>query len=625
MGSITPVTKADVENAAKLASAHDFIQTFPLGYHTKVGEAGTQLSGGQKQRLAIARALIRKPAVLLLDEATSALDSASERQVQKALDELLDAGGRTTIVVAHRLSTVRHAHQICVLDKGKLAEVGTHDELMKKKGAYEKLLKLQLSVQREEDCGTTARDEKVEEESTGAAEQLLASRTTSPKESEAETPGEKDYTHAAKTYDFQKDLGARYAVTQCWKLSRQDYKYYVMGVGFTILGSLVMPYYSVQFSYVVNIFNQPPAVLDPQTNNWYAAYNEPLIASKVSNLCMLMQALSIFWLLQSIGSSWAFGKAGELLTVREITWHDKQGTGQILWKLGADIPQLKTLVGANIASAANFLFTTVIGIGIAMYFSWRFCLCILITMPLLGISSIGVALNMRAIEGDYSSGIVSESVNSVKTVTAFGLQPRLLEKYEEKLEEHMTDERGIRKLSALGTGVASGSVFMILALAVWGINVFISRGLMEVDIATIVIMVLVTTVSAFGELARLVSDTSLPQDAARRIFNVIARKSKIDPFSSEGLKLDEVKGLVEFQEVYFRYATRPNLSVMDGLSFRVEPGTTTALVGPSGCGKSTTVSLIQRFYDPLGPEIGQWSSACLFSCFGRWRSLPGWA
>ena len=130
------------------------------------------------------------------------------------------------------------------------------------------------------------------------------------------------------------------------------------------------------------------------------------------------------------------------------------------------------------------------------YFSWRFCLCILITMPLLGISSIGVALNMRAIEGDYSSGIVSESVNSVKTVTAFGLQPRLLERYEEKLEEHMTDERAIRKLSALGTGVASSTVFMILAAAVWGINVFISRGLMEVDIATIVTWLMIS--HAFG-------------------------------------------------------------------------------------------------------------------------------
>ena len=206
---------------------------------------------------------------------------------------------------------------------------------------------------------------------------------------------------------------------------------------------------------------------------------------------------------------------------------------------------------ANIASAANFLFTTIIGISVAMYYSWRFSLCILITMPLLGISSIGVAMNMRAIEGDYSSGVVSESVNSVKTVTAFGLQPVLLEKYEKKLEEHMNDERGIRKLSALGTGVASGSVFMILAMAVWGINLFISRGLMEVDVATVVIMTLVTTVSAFGELARLISDTQLPQDAARRIFNVIARRSKIDPFSKEGIKLDEVKGHVEFREVPF--------------------------------------------------------------------------
>eukprot|EP00435_Cladocopium_sp_Y103_P027614 s1905_g6.t2 len=608
------VSKADVEQAAKLASAHDFIMSFPMGYQTKVGEAGTQLSGGQKQRLAIARALIRKPAVLLLDEATSALDSASERQVQKALDELLELGGRTTIVVAHRLSTVRHAHQICVLDKGKLAESGTHDELMRKEGAYEKLLRLQLSVQKEEEEASSSPkqdDVKADDAHAGGA-QMLLQRAGSPKDSEEKAAGEDSYLEKAKKYDFGKDLGAKYAVSQVWKLTKQDYKYYIIGVGFTMLGAFVMPYFSVQFSLTVNIFNQPPAVLDPKSKNWYAAYNEPLIASNVSNLCMLMQALSIFWLLQAIGGAWAFAKAGELLCVRvrgalfeallrqEVAWHDKQGTGQILWKLGADIPQLKTLVGANIASAANFFFTTIIGIGVAMYYSWRFCLCILITMPLLGISSIGVAMNMRAIEGDYSSGIVSESVNSVKTVTAFGLQPVLLEKYERKLEEHMTDERGIRKLSALGTGVASGSVFMILAMAVWGINLFISRGLMEVDIATVVVMTLVTTVSAFGELARLISDTTLPQDAARRIFNVIARRSKIDPFSTEGAKLDQVKGHVEFREVYFRYATRPNLPVFDGLSFIVEPGTTTALVGPSGCGKSTSVALLQRFYDPLG-------------------------
>eukprot|EP00438_Fugacium_kawagutii_P020651 Skav217351 [mRNA] locus=scaffold4442:13637:17938:+ [translate_table: standard] len=381
--------------------------------------------------------------------------------------------------------------------------------------------------------------------------------------------GEDSYLEKAKKYDFGKDLGAKYAVGQVWKLTKQDFKYYVIGVGFTMLGAgpeisigghqwghgsaFVMPYFSVQFSLTVNIFNQPPAVLDPKTKNWYAAYNEPLIANNVSNLCTLMQALSIFWLLYfgsmldgvapviAIGGSWAFAKAGEMLCVRV--------RGALFEAL---LRQDRSRPTANIASAANFFFTTVIGIGVAMYYSWRFCLCILITMPLLGISSIGVAMNMRAIDGDYSSGIVSESVNSVKTVTAFGLQPVLLEKYEKKLEdwvpEHMTDERGIRKLSALGTGVASGSVFMILAMAVWGINVFISRGLMEVDIATVVVMTLVTTVSAFGELARLISDTQLPQDAARRIFNVIARRSKIDPFSTAGTKLDQVQGHVEFKE-----------------------------------------------------------------------------
>jgi len=622
-GSANSVTKADVEQAAILASAHDFISTFPRGYQTMVGEAGAQLSGGQKQRLAMARALIRKPAVLLLDEATSALDSASERAVQKALDELLEVGGRTTIVIAHRLSTVRNAHQICVLDKGKVVEQGTHEELMSKQGAYEKLLRLQMSASKDGDVPPAEKEETTTVLPAQApapvpaapgAQALLEATSSKEPDANDQAQGKTDEDRClklAKSYDFEKDLGTAFAVKEVWKMSKQDYKYYMIGVGFTLLGSMVMPYFSVQFARTINIFNQPPAVLDPVSHNWYAAYNEPFIAASVTNLCMLMQALSVFWLLQAIGASWAFAKAGELLTLRvrarffeallrqEISWHDKQGTAHLLWKLGADVPSLKSLVGANIAGAANFGFTTVIGVGVAMYFSWRFCLCILILIPLLGISAIGVGLNMRKIDGDYSSGVVSEAVNCVKTVTAFGLQGRLMEKYETKLESHMEDEQRIRRISALGTGVASAGVFMILAMAVFGINVFISRGMMQVDIATIVIMVLVTTVSAFGELARLVTDTSLPQESARRVFNIIARKSKIDPFSDEGLKLQQVSGKVEFRKVHFRYATRPNLAVFNGLSFTIEPCTTTALVGPSGCGKSTAVGLLQRFYDPL--------------------------
>ena len=133
-----------IEAAARKANAHDFIASFPQGYDTIVGERGIQLSGGQRQRIAIARAVLKDPAILILDEATSALDSESERLVQEALDKLMK--GRTSIVIAHRLSTVRDADRILVLDKGRVRESGTHDELIADVGGlYHSLSRLQLA------------------------------------------------------------------------------------------------------------------------------------------------------------------------------------------------------------------------------------------------------------------------------------------------------------------------------------------------------------------------------------------------------------------------------------------------------------------------------------------------
>ncbi len=134
-------TDTEIEAAARIANAHEFIQAMPEGYHSNIGDGGNKLSGGQKQRLSIARAVLKNPPIMILDEATSALDTESERLVQEALENMMQ--GRTSLVIAHRLSTIQNADRIVVMEKGRIVETGTHAELMQKKGTYYKLVQMQ--------------------------------------------------------------------------------------------------------------------------------------------------------------------------------------------------------------------------------------------------------------------------------------------------------------------------------------------------------------------------------------------------------------------------------------------------------------------------------------------------
>jgi ATP-binding cassette subfamily B protein len=149
-------TEAELEHACRVAEAWEFVQALPDGLDTIVGERGQKLSGGQRQRVSIARAVLKDPPILILDEATSSVDNETEAAIQRSLEQI--AVGRTTIIIAHRLSTVRNADRTFVLERGRVVETGTHDELLAKGGVYARIYRFQFAVEQVETITTSTQE-----------------------------------------------------------------------------------------------------------------------------------------------------------------------------------------------------------------------------------------------------------------------------------------------------------------------------------------------------------------------------------------------------------------------------------------------------------------------------------
>lgn len=316
-------TQADIEAAAAAANAAVFIKKLPKGYDTLVGERGAQLSGGQKQRIAIARALIRNPEILLLDEATSALDTASESKVQTALEKVSE--GRTTIIVAHRLSTVRRADKIVVINGGQVVEMGTHQELMMIKNHYYNLVTTQLGdnddsvLSPSEDIfkNLDIKDED-EEEIQILHDELEEEKVSTDKKN--------------KKKNKEKEPSPMLGIM---KMNKPEWPQIIVGCISSIIMGCAMPVFAVLFGGILQIMQSHDDEYVRENTNEYSLYF--LIAGIVVGIATFLQVF-------------CFGIAGERLTERlrglmfaamlrqEVAWFDDRdnGTGSLCARLSGD-------------------------------------------------------------------------------------------------------------------------------------------------------------------------------------------------------------------------------------------------------------------------------------------------
>eukprot|EP00850_Spirogloea_muscicola_P002385 SM000009S23514 [mRNA] locus=s9:452194:477102:- [translate_table: standard] len=600
-------TMEDVERAARAANCHSFISQLPNAYDTQVGERGVQLSGGQKQRVAIARAVLKDPSILLLDEATSALDTESERVVQDALDKLMV--GRTTVVIAHRLSTIQNADAIAVVSQGAIVELGRHQDLIDREGgAYASLVRLQQMSKDGGDESQRALGSSGRESGSRRISLQMSNLSDSPSEGGAVASKGAEATDKSGAADAARPVGRKSNMWRLLQLCRPDTPSAIVGSVGAIMSGCVNPVFGLVLLSVVTA---------------YYDVDKRHMKDTVAHWCFVFIGMAVFAVVGNLLLHYNFGKMGERLTkrvrelmfaailTRQVGWFDKDenSSGAVASRLASDATLVKAAAGDRLALLLQNAALVIVAFTIALILRWQMALVVIATFPVLIASAAVQQAFLKGFAGDQvkshaqASMVAAEAVSNIRTVAAFSAESKVLALFESHLVGPLrrTFVRG--QVAGFGFGFSQFCMYTSFGLGLWYGGTLVRDGDATFKEVLKVFIVLIMTSFAIAETLTLAPDLAKGGRAVDSFYEVLDYRTEIEPDDPSGKKLDKVRGKIELRDVEFRYPARPDVPVFSSFSLTVPAGKTVALVGASGSGKSTVLSLVERFYDPLGGAV----------------------